>query len=143
MNIQYKIEQIHSWLYRIHDPLGVYFYLIVGDEKALLFDTGYGIGNIPEMIKTITTKPLTVILGHAHIDHANGAYQFDEVYLNESDFEVYKLHTSPSFRDMIIKDLAEKCFEPDFDASVWREIGMCKLKKLDYRSAEKPIDRWR
>jgi len=130
--IKYKIEQIYSWLYRIQDPLDVYFYLIIGDNKALLFDTGYGVGNIPEIIKTVTNKPLTVILGHAHFDHANGAYQFNEVYLHESDFEKFKLHTSPSHRDVIIKFLSDKGIEPDFDINIWRNNGSCKLIKLDY-----------
>ncbi|MCL2544448.1 MAG: MBL fold metallo-hydrolase, partial [Clostridia bacterium] len=129
--IRYKTEQLYPWLYRIHDPLDVYFYLIVGDSKALLFDTGYGMGAISEAVAAITTKPLYVVLGHGHIDHANGAYQFDEVYLHEGDFELCRLHCSPEYRDEALEKLAQKGLEPDFDPAVWREAGSANLKKLN------------
>ncbi|MCL2810728.1 MAG: MBL fold metallo-hydrolase [Clostridia bacterium] len=129
--IQYKTEKLFPWLYRIHDPLNVYFYLIVGHNKALLFDTGHGVGNIPETIKAITTKPYTVVLGHGHIDHANGAYQFDEVYLHEGDFELSRLHCSPEFRGGVADDIEKKGLQLDADPAVWREAGSGNLKKLN------------
>ena len=128
----YKAEQLYTWLYRIHDPLDVYFYLIVGNDKALLFDTGFGAGDIPETVGKLTDKPLTVVLGHGHLDHANGAYQFGEAYLHEADFELCRAHTSPETRDIVLKRLAEAGKEPRFDPAVWREAGTGNLKKLDF-----------
>ena len=51
--IQYKVEKLFPWLFRIHDPLNVYFYLIIGESKAMLFDMGHGVGNITEAVKAI------------------------------------------------------------------------------------------
>ena len=125
------IDEISTGLYKIKDPLVVNFYLIVGAEKALLFDTGYGIVDIPEAVKSITSKPLTVVLGHGHIDHANGAYQFDDVYLREPDFELCREHTSPQIRSVIIDRLNEADLKADFDTDEWISNGNCKLKPLE------------
>ena len=62
-------------------------YLLVGGDKALLIDTGCGICRLPDVIKKLTDKPLTVALTHAHLDHCGGIGWFDEVYLNEKDFD--------------------------------------------------------
>ena len=129
--LSYSIEEISQGLYKIKDPLDVNFYLIVGSEKALLFDTGYGVGDIPAAVRTITDKPLTVVLGHGHIDHANGVYQFDEVYLREPDFELFREHTSPQLRSVIIERLHETGLKPDFDTDKWINESNCKLKPLE------------
>ncbi len=54
-------------------------YLIVGEEKALLFDTGLGIKNIKNEIKKITNKSITVINSHSHFDHIGGNKLFKNV----------------------------------------------------------------
>lgn len=128
--LQYKIENIEKGLYLIKDPLDVNMYLMVGDEKAVLFDTGYGVGNIPDTIKSITSKPLTVILGHGHIDHANGAYQFDEVYMHEADNDLFNDNTSIATRKMILQNLKEGNLDFGGDGNQWCSEPSCKLKPL-------------
>ncbi|OGH30327.1 MAG: hypothetical protein A3B41_00220 [Candidatus Levybacteria bacterium RIFCSPLOWO2_01_FULL_37_26] len=54
-------------------------YLFVGKTKALLFDTGMGIGNISLEIKRITKLPITVVNSHSHFDHIGGNYLFSKV----------------------------------------------------------------
>ena len=126
------VTKIEPWLYQIKDPLEVLAYLVIGEEKALLFDTGYGIIDLPAVIKSITDKPLTVVLGHGHIDHVNGAYQFDEVYLREPDFDLYRDHVSPETRSGIIQRLETAGIEIDFDKEEWINAGGAgKLIPLD------------
>jgi glyoxylase-like metal-dependent hydrolase (beta-lactamase superfamily II) len=129
----YTTRMIYPWLYSIFDPQAVFCYLAVGNEKALLFDTGYGIGNLPVVIKEITDKPVTIVLGHGHIDHANGAYQFHEVWLHESDFELYYKHTSEDFRKNILDELARKgqVLPEGFDRSKYMKEKVSFLRKLD------------
>ena len=43
MGKYYRISQFSDSRYRIYDPLGVHMDLFIGKEKALLFDTGYGL----------------------------------------------------------------------------------------------------
>jgi len=128
--LQCKIEEINPGLFLIKDPLNVNMYLIVGADRALLFDTGYGIGNIPDVIRSITDKPYIVVLGHGHIDHANGAYQFDEVLLHEDDYELFYDNTSEMMRKSIIDRLKEEKLEADFDEEKWCGEPPCNLKPL-------------
>jgi glyoxylase-like metal-dependent hydrolase (beta-lactamase superfamily II) len=75
----------------------VYTYLLVGSEKALLVDSGYGLLDLKAIIGAITEKPVVCVCTHGHIDHALGAYRFDEAYLHSRDFEVYRRHSDPAF----------------------------------------------
>jgi len=60
---------------------GFWLHVIDGPEKALLIDTGGGIGDLKGLIRhLIGDKPLYVANTHEHWDHVLGNYQFDEVY---------------------------------------------------------------
>lgn len=61
-------------------------FVIVGEERALVLDTGTGIGDLRRVIENrITTKPYDVVLTHNHVDHAGGAGFFDSVWVHEAD----------------------------------------------------------
>ena len=63
-----------------------WMYLIVGPEKAMLIDTGFGIGDLKGLCETLAPgKELIVVNTHAHPDHAYGNAQFDRVYCHEFD----------------------------------------------------------
>lgn len=99
----FKAEKISASVTRIFAPTGVLMYLIEGSKKAVLIDTGVGIGNLKEFVDTLTDKPYFVILTHGHLDHAMGASQFDEVYMNFEDKKVYLEHSDMSMRKEYIK----------------------------------------
>lgn len=63
-------------------------FLIEGDEKALLIDTGTGVFDLPAVVHSLTNKPVIVALTHGHVDHAGSMNQFDEVYLHKDDMEM-------------------------------------------------------
>jgi glyoxylase-like metal-dependent hydrolase (beta-lactamase superfamily II) len=130
----YRIKEIYPWLFSIYDPQSVFCYLVIGNEKALLFDTVYGIGSLPAVIKEITNKPLYVVLGHGHLDHVNGAYQFEEAWLHEADFELCRLHASEEYRLTAVKQLTEYGIVPpsDFVPDEYLKAGTGNLKKLDH-----------
>jgi len=73
-------------------------YLVEGDKKAALLDTGSGIGSLKACVHKLTTKPIIVLLTHGHVDHAMGAAEFDEVYMNHVDDYIYLEHGDMSFR---------------------------------------------
>ncbi len=75
-------------VYHIADALGVHFTFIVGKERALLFDTGYGIFDPRPMLRRITPLDYTVVMSHAHFDHALGARFFKKVYMHPADFPI-------------------------------------------------------
>ena len=70
----------------------VNMFLLEGDEKAVLIDTGCGIGDFTEIIRRYTKKPLEVLLTHGHADHCGGMIYLKDhipVYMNHTD-KVYE-----------------------------------------------------
>lgn len=62
----------------------VWMHLIVGPEKALLIDTGFGLGDLPALVERLAPgKELIVVNTHPHPDHAIGNCRFDRVYCHE------------------------------------------------------------
>lgn len=128
----YEVKQIKPWLYSIYDPQQVFCYLAVGDTRALLYDTVYGLAPLTDTIREITDKPFDVVLSHGHIDHVNGAYQFEEVWLHEGDFQLYQEHSSKTVRIGILERLAGKELNlPDgLDTEAYVNGMAKKIKKL-------------
>lgn len=62
-------------------------YLVLGDEKALLFDTGWGNADLKAYVGTITQLPVMVVNSHAHPDHIGGNLQFDIVWIGENEVD--------------------------------------------------------
>ncbi|MBR6378197.1 MAG: MBL fold metallo-hydrolase [Oscillospiraceae bacterium] len=73
-------------------------YLVQGTEGAALIDAGSGFGSLRAAVERLTDLPLTVLLTHGHQDHAMGAVEFDEVYINPMEREVYQRHCDAAFR---------------------------------------------
>ena len=102
--LEFKTEKLTHRVTRIYAFATELMYLVEGDERALLIDTGSGVGSLKHCIKQLTDKPLTVLVTHGHVDHAMGALEFDDVYMNHKDDDIYTLHNSLQFRkDGIIK----------------------------------------
>ena len=89
----YRFEKITPRITRIWDVSHTAIYLIEGSESALLVDTGVGAGSLKAAVESLTTKPVTVVLTHGHVDHAMGAGEFDTVYLHSADKELYLDHS--------------------------------------------------
>ena len=76
------IYQMPCNVYCLFEPYqdqSVMSYLILGEESALLWDTGMGIANIRERIERLTDLPVTVLNSHDHFDHTGGNYLFENV----------------------------------------------------------------
>lgn len=90
----FTAERVSQHLTRIITPCGVCMYLVEGTDRAALLDTGFGFGDLKGYVESLTQKPYVVLLSHGHMDHAGGAVQFDQVYLNERDWELEKWHST-------------------------------------------------
>jgi glyoxylase-like metal-dependent hydrolase (beta-lactamase superfamily II) len=60
-------------------------FLLVGEQKAMLIDTGVGIGDLEGFLRSITGKPLMVCFTHDHADHVGGASAFAEGFIHPRD----------------------------------------------------------
>lgn len=85
----YKAVKIADGIFHIYEPGAVYSTLIIGETRALLIDTGYGFGDLAGFVRTLTDKPLEVVLTHGHTDHCGGHYQFPSVHMNLMDMPTY------------------------------------------------------
>ncbi len=73
-------------IYEPHQAEETIAYLIVGEKKALLFDTGMGISDIKKVTGELTSLPIIVTNSHTHDDHVGGNWQFDTIYGMDTDF---------------------------------------------------------
>jgi glyoxylase-like metal-dependent hydrolase (beta-lactamase superfamily II) len=60
-------------------------YLIEGTDRAVLLDTGMGVGDIKAIVDDRTTLPVTVLNSHAHWDHIGGNWRFDHILIHEAE----------------------------------------------------------
>lgn len=63
-------------------------YLIIGDEKALLFDTGMGMDSMSVLVKELTDLPVIVLNSHNHYDHIGSNHEFDTVLSIGADYAI-------------------------------------------------------
>ena len=85
--------------------------MYVVKKKGLLIDTGYGFGHLKEYVDELAGQPYEVVISHGHLDHANGAGEWEKVYMNHKDIDLYRKHSSVEGRKDFLKQ-----FVPDIDS---------------------------
>jgi mRNA-degrading endonuclease YafQ of YafQ-DinJ toxin-antitoxin module len=78
----FKVYEVGEGVYAIAEPYNyqeVISYLIIGSQKALLFDSGMGMSSISETVKELTNLPVTVLNSHTHYDHIGGNSEFETI----------------------------------------------------------------
>jgi glyoxylase-like metal-dependent hydrolase (beta-lactamase superfamily II) len=73
-------------IYEPHQAEETIGYLIVGEKRALLFDTGMGISDVKKVTGELTKLPTIVLNSHTHDDHVGGNWEFDTIYGMDTDF---------------------------------------------------------
>lgn len=75
----FAVEEISSRTWLIAEPGHVNCFVIEGDDRAVLVDTGLGIADIEAAVCEITDRPVLVVNTHSHTRHRGGNWQFAEV----------------------------------------------------------------
>lgn len=73
-------------IYEPHQAEETIGYLIMGEKRALLFDTGMGISDVKKVTGELTKLPIIVLNSHTHDDHVGGNWEFDTIYAMDTDF---------------------------------------------------------
>jgi len=90
-NEWFEVYEVDADVWAIYEPFQwqeVISYLIIGDDSALLFDTGNGIGDIRAIVEQLTDKPVRVLNSHSHFDHIGGNYQFENILSPSTAFSM-------------------------------------------------------
>jgi enterochelin esterase-like enzyme/glyoxylase-like metal-dependent hydrolase (beta-lactamase superfamily II) len=85
MTTEFTTQTVTDGIWHIRDERGGVMYLVAGTERALLIDTGFGEGDLPAHIATLTDLPVIVVNTHFHGDHTLGNKHFAEVYIHTED----------------------------------------------------------
>lgn len=88
-----KIIQINDTLYTFDQGM-VRFYLIIGQNKALLVDTGAFSFDIIPAIRKITSLPISLCLTHADRDHTKNITPFKEIHIYPDEITYLPNHDS-------------------------------------------------
>jgi len=79
----FEVYEVRPGIFAIYEPgqfEEVVSYLIVGSERALLFDTGLGIGDVRRLVGELTDREVAVLNSHTHYDHVGGNHAFATIY---------------------------------------------------------------
>lgn len=88
-NKWFEVYRLDNDVFAIYEPQQwqeVISYLILGREKALLFDTGNGIGKISEVVNELTILPVVVLNSHTHFDHIGGNSEFRDILAMDTGY---------------------------------------------------------
>lgn len=84
----FEVRAFSDEVYGIGEPRHVQrvkSFLVVGDDRSLLFDTGMGIGDIRDVVNRLTDRPVVVVNSHSHWDHIGDNWQFDRIWIHEAE----------------------------------------------------------
>ena len=87
-------------------------YLLNGQERSLLIDTGLGICDISKIISGLTDKPVTAIATHIHWDHIGGLAHYPDFYAHEAEIN-WLTGGFPQPTETVRKFVTERCRLPD------------------------------
>lgn len=101
----YEVKQLESNVLAIGEPKHqeeVFSYLVKGENKDLLIDTGMGVVPITHALEKVrnSTKPLDVVNTHWHFDHVGGNSHFEKVLVPKNVDEVTGLLKGWSHEDL-------------------------------------------
>lgn len=132
----YKVKELCNGLYGIKEQYGadggVMMYLVVGEEKAALIDSGFGVmDTLRDLVEGITDKPVVCLVAHGHPDHVGAAPLFDEIYMNERDEGLLPISLS---YDRRMGDVFGRCEDEELRAYCDQHIVM--TEKLNYKNID-------
>lgn len=144
--IFYHDSRLKIW--GIEEAYYVNIYLIEGDDKALVIDTGRGIGNLHEFVRTLTDKPVIVVNTHKHFDHMGGNGTFEEAYMLDAEIEShqpeYRLSESKLKEGMLERlywnDKRPYNFSPD-NLTLWPDVPLVPVSDgFVFELGNRPIE---
>ena len=79
------IIRIDENTWRFEDGF-VRFFLLEGEEKAVMIDSGVNCPDAATLASTLTNKPIMLLNTHGDGDHTSGTRGFSEIYIHSLDY---------------------------------------------------------
>jgi glyoxylase-like metal-dependent hydrolase (beta-lactamase superfamily II) len=129
-----KVETNQKWfeVYKLtEDTFAIYesfqfeeaiSYLAIGTKKAVVIDTGTGLGDLKALVGELTDLPVSVINTHTHWDHVGANSQFGEIFCYNHPECIGKLTIGVSnkrLRPSITGDSIWKPLPKHIDTNTW------------------------
>jgi len=130
-----KVRTFQSWfeVYKVSEETfaicepghgeGVISYLIEGQSKAVLFDTGMGIGDIKKVVEHITHREVLVVNSHTHFDHVGDNHQFNKIAVFNDKIEIERLENGTSIEELkgeMRQELLLRPLPKGFDPKIYK-----------------------
>ncbi len=121
----FEVYKLLDGTYAIYEPYQfeeVISYLVLGEERGVLVDSGNGIGDIHAVVRELTDLPVSVLLTHEHYDHVGGAHQFEEVAIRDHPVAIQRLRAgreNSEARRWIEGDYVWKPLPKGVDPETW------------------------
>jgi len=108
----FEVYQLPHNVYAITEPMHfqeVNSFLIIGSDKALLLDTGGGIGDITKVVKDLYKGEVFVVNSHFHFDHIAQNCKFKDVFIYSEEHALEQLRKGYSNAEMAF-NISEEMF---------------------------------
>jgi len=94
----FAVAEVEPGIFRIAEPLhdeDVKSHLVVGRDRAVLIDTGMGVGDLRAVVETLTDLPVAVVNSHAHWDHVGANWRFADIAIHRAEAELLPRGVGP------------------------------------------------
>lgn len=109
----FSVKEVGNNVWQIDDNKAANIFLIVGNDSALVIDTGMGSADLASLIRKLTGKPIIVVNTHGHPDHTGANFQFEKVYIHPADMGTAAGYNTPEQRASDAKSMLSGQAPPD------------------------------
>jgi hydroxyacylglutathione hydrolase len=124
----FVIEAIGEGTFAIGEPRyyqGNYSYLIIGTQRAILFDAGSGNRDIVPVVRSLTGLSVTVVPSHLHFDHVGALGRLDRTaLLDDADLRKRAVSGSITLERYEFLGFADGLRRPTIAVDEWWRAGM-------------------
>ena len=126
----FEVKEVGDATWAIDDRGSDVMYLVAGQEHCLLMDTGWGVGDLPALVASLSPLPLTVVNTHGHPDHVLGNGQFARVYVHAADEAAARELPPAEMRAWIAESILPKPLPAGFQFDTWAVAGPGALETI-------------
>ena len=130
----FKVLKLPNDVFAIHESKHhelVISFLILGTQKAILFDTGMGIKDISQVPGQLTDREVIIVNSHTHFDHMGDDHRFQHIHVFDEPIAIQRLIDGwpydEIYHDAELENFAEG-YPEGFDPASYEIIPVGKEK---------------